>query len=199
MRDILIVEDEPSERDHLKHLFERAGYSVLAAASVDSAQEILQNEKVRLAILDIGLGDRSGSYLFEYLRRTARAHFVLILTGNPSPHLQKRLTDEGAVDYIVKGSPRAADAMLAERVHSILGTPLPPHERRMPLGDFLQRFLPEPMRALFMDVDDQFPACRGCGSRNYVVTFEDRTQVPPEVNGIVVCEGCGRAMDREVL
>ena len=65
MADILIVEDGKNERERLLNLFSERGYQVEAAETVSEAEGLLQSTSFRLAILDIGLSDKSGSHLFS--------------------------------------------------------------------------------------------------------------------------------------
>ena len=90
MKDILVVEDGPQERERLERLFQNSGYSVQTCATVGEAERCLQTESYRVAILDIGLSDKSGSYLFNLLKRAGRSSYVVIFTGNPSVHLKQR-------------------------------------------------------------------------------------------------------------
>lgn len=198
MKDIIIVEDGRLERERLQKLFEGAGYSVLACESVTAAEVELTHHAFRLAILDIGLGDRSGSYLFGAIKRQKSIPYIIIFTGNPSVHLKQRFLDEGAVDYIVKGSALAHDQAFLARVAEILGEPQGSAVNGIDLQDFLNQYVAEPSRQLFLDMDNTFPACQGCGARRYVVTFSEQTQMPPDINGRVVCAGCGREMDPQI-
>lgn len=198
MKDILIVEDGRQERERLEKLLRTAGYSVIASESVGEAERWLESEQFRLAILDIGLTDRSGSYLFHALKREGRAADIIIFTGNPSVHLKQRFMDEGAVDYIVKASPQAHNDAFLARVKEIIGEPHPMRCEGIELAVFLEKYVADTSRQLFLDMDNSFPKCSGCGSQHYLVSFSQQTQMPPEVTGTVVCAGCGRAMDPEI-
>ena len=198
MKDILIVEDGRPERERLEKLFSGAGYKVTACESVGEAENALQHEKFRLTILDIGLGDRSGSYLFSVIKRQASVPYIIIFTGNPSVHLQQRFLDEGAVDYVVKGSSQAQNEQFLSRVREIIGDSQPQVAAGIDLQEFLTRYVNEKSRQLFLDMHNSFPECANCGSRNYVVVFSDQPQMPPEVTGRVVCSACARPMDPEI-
>ena len=152
----------------------------------------------RLAILDIGLSDKSGSYLFNSLKRENRVAYIVIFTGNPSVHLKQRFLDEGAVDYIVKASPQAQNDAFLTRVKEIIGEPQASSADGIDLAEFLDRYLPETSKQLFLDMEDSLPACSSCSSRQYIVTFSHQTQMPPEVVGQVVCAQCGKSMDPEI-
>lgn len=198
MKDILIVEDGPDERERLERIFSEAGYAVSACDSVGAAERVLQLETFRLAVLDIGLNDKSGSFLFNTVKRGGRIGAIIIFTGNPSVHLKQRFLDEGAVDYIVKGSPYAQSELFLNRVREVIGAPNSGGTDGMDLEEFLRRFVPEASRQLFLESDNALPECRGCRGRAYRVTFSRQAQVPPEVIGTVVCAACGRVLDPEV-
>ena len=198
MRDILIVEDGQQERERLEKLFGSAGYQVTACCSVAAAEASLTESKYRLAILDIGLGDKSGSLLFDKLKKSDVVSYVIIFTGNPSVHLKQRLMADGAADYIVKASPEAQSEQFLGRVVELLGEPQGIVAHGMPLEEFIGSYIEESSRQLFLDMDDSFPACSACGASDYVVTFSHQPQLPPEITGLVVCAGCGQKMDPEV-
>ena len=198
MKDILIVEDGVQERERLQSLFEGAGYALTACASVGEAEQAIIANQYRLAILDIGLGDRSGSYLFGALSRNKRVGYILIFTGNPSVHLKQRFLDEGAVDYIVKASPQARDEQFLARVREIIGEAVTADSSGIPLQDFLTSYIAESSRPLFLTMDDSVPVCSGCGSTDYDVTFSHVAQMPPEIHGLVVCRSCKKPMDPEI-
>jgi DNA-binding response OmpR family regulator len=198
MKDILIVEDGTPERERLMKLFSAEGYSVHGCESVKEAEEALRNEPYRLAILDIGLNDKSGSVLFGVIKRTGRVPFVVIFTGNPSVHLKQRFMEEGAVDYVVKGSPQAQSENFLNRVREILGAVQAAPVEGAPLEEFLLRHVTPASRKLFLDSDNSLPECAVCRAKNYVVTFLRRPQVPPELVGEVVCAGCGTPMDPKI-
>lgn len=198
MKDIIIVEDTASERERLEKLFKSHGYSVVCCESVGDAEKTLEFSQFRLAILDIGLGDKSGSLLFDKIKRGSKAAYIIIFTGNPSVHLKQRFIGEGALDYVVKGSPQAQNEALIGRVREILGKPQNQHFEGLELSQFLNSYVDVTSRSLFYEVDQSFPACRQCGAREYVVSFSGQAQVPPLVNGLVICVACGKEMDPEV-
>ena len=199
MKDILIVEDGLHERERLVRLFSAAHYSVLCAESAVEAEQLLAADQFRLVILDIGLEDKSGSHLFEHLKSHAEIPYTIVLTGNPSTHLKQRFLDEGAHAYIVKASAAASNDSLLQTVKSLLGdAAVRTASTGIPLAEFAKKYLNESSRELFLDVDQQFPACARCGGKNYIVSFSHKTQLPPLVEGKVMCADCAHVMDPEV-
>lgn len=198
MKDILIVEDGAQERERLEKLFKTAGYSVHSCSSVAEAEGSLHSENFRLAVLDIGLSDKSGSYLFNTIKRGGKVNYILIFTGNPSVHLKQRFIDEGASDYIVKASPQAQSEALLNRVREIIGTTQASSVEGLDLDGFLKKYVAEKSRKLFLDMDNQLPACKACSSRRYLVVFDKVAQMPPQITGLVVCASCSKPMDPEI-
>lgn len=198
MQDILIVEDGRHERERLERIFSADGYRVSAAESAQEAEALLLRESFRLAILDIGLADKSGSYLFDVMRRAGKIPYIIILTGNPSIHLKQRFLDEGAVAYIVKASSAAGNEPLLDQVRSLLGASDVRGPSGIPLSDFLTLYAGDATRELFYDADRQLPQCGECGARDFIVTFDHRTQIPPLVEGKVICVQCQREFDPRV-
>jgi len=203
MRDILIVEDGLHERKRLNRLFTGADFSVNCAENVQEAEGQLDADPYRLVILDIGLEDKSGSHLFRRIMSASETPFVIILTGNPSTHLKQRFLDEGAAAYIVKASAAATNDSLLSTVQSLLGSAAVKEEgagaqSTIPLREFLGKYVARSSQGLFFDVDDEFPPCKRCKGQSYVVTFDHKAQLPPSVEGKVVCVNCGSAMDPEL-
>jgi DNA-binding response OmpR family regulator len=198
MQDILVVEDGLHERERLKKLFQQSNFSVSVAESVKEAEKLLDIDEFRLVVLDIGLGDKSGSHLFELIKRSSRVPYVIVLTGNPSIHLKQRFLEEGAVDYIVKASPQAENDSLLNKVKSLLGTVELESVNGIPLADFLRLYLTQSSRELFLDSNNSIAPCSQCGSNDYTVTFAHKTQLPPIIEGKVLCTHCDRELDPEV-
>jgi DNA-binding response OmpR family regulator len=198
MKDILIVEDGIKERERLKSLFLNAGYNVAACDTVTEAEEELKTNSFRLAILDIGLSDKSGSYLFNTIKRVSKVNFIIIFTGNPSVHLKQRFIDEGATDYIVKASPEAQNERFLSRVTEIIGKAGKENYEGIDLSVFLSKYVNPASKKLFYDSTDKFPICKKCGSNSYKVIFNEETQMPPDISGRVICISCKSIMDPDI-
>lgn len=114
---LLIVEDDPGLRTSLAKNLRAGGFTVDEA--VDAAEgEYYANEfSISLAIVDLGLPDRSGTDLIETLRQDGKTFPVLILTARD--HWQDKVDglNAGADDYVVK--PFNLDELIA-RIHALL-------------------------------------------------------------------------------
>lgn len=198
MEDVLIVEDGQAERERLRDLFNSAGYRVIACSTVSEAEKVLEAAEFKIAFFDIGLNDRSGSYLFSSVKKSGRIANIIIYTGNPSGHLRQRFQREGASDYIVKGSSQATSERLLERVSELIGEPQESCFSGVELTKFLKEHIPAKSWLMFFDSDSKVPPCGKCGAKEYLVTFAQQPQVPPQINGLVICSLCGQPMDPEV-
>lgn len=198
MKDILIVEDGLKERERLKALFGNDGYNVVACETVTEAEEELKSNNFRLAILDIGLSDKSGSYLFNTIKKVSKVNFIIIFTGNPSVHLKQRFIEEGATDYIVKASAEAQSERFLSRVREIIGKAEKENIEGIDLNLFLSKYISPSSKKLFYDSSDKIPGCKQCGSVDYKVIFYDKTQMPPDITGKVICVNCKSSMDPDI-
>ena len=99
---ILVVDDEPAIRRLLRSTLGVHDYTVLEAASVAQALEVLGREKVDLVILDLGLPDRDGSALLRAMRARENHTPVLVLTARSAVDDRIGALDLGADDYLVK-------------------------------------------------------------------------------------------------
>lgn len=198
MKDILIVEDNSEERERLQSIFEESGYSVTSCDAAEKAEGFLTERSYRLVILDIGLGDKSGSYLFNQINALAQRPQIIIFTGNPSVHLKERFLQSGAVDYIVKGSADARKDAITRRVLELIGEPQASGEKGLELEVFISKYVAESSRNLFYDSAGTFAACENCGGKTYTVVFSHQPQMPPDVHGQVQCKECGAPYESSV-
>jgi len=198
MKDILIVEDGADERERLEALFIEAGYSVISSEGVEPAEKFLKLHSFRLVILDIGLNDRSGSYLFSNIRSWSPQARIIIFTGNPSAHLKQRFIEGGAEDYIVKGSPQARGDLLLARVKQLLGAAEEISQEGIDLEKFLALYVTPESKEFFLDTENNIPSCKDCGESSYQVLFSHQTQMPSQLKGRVVCANCGREFDDDL-
>lgn len=100
MATVLVVEDERDIRDLLRRYLERAGHSVLTAATGAEGLAHIERGAPDLALLDLGLPDIDGLDLL------ARAHAlgisVIALTARSTVEDRIRGLEHGADDYVTK-------------------------------------------------------------------------------------------------
>jgi len=114
---LLIVEDDPGLRTSLAKSLRAGGFTVDEAADAAEGEYYANEFSIALAIVDLGLPDRSGTELIEALRQDGKTFPVLILTARD--HWQDKVDglNAGADDYVVK--PFNLDELIA-RIHALL-------------------------------------------------------------------------------
>jgi two-component system, OmpR family, response regulator len=110
---ILVVDDNVELLSLLTHLFEDAGYDVLAASKGKQALELIRSQKPALACLDILLPDVMGYALAEALRKEHPGVPYVFVTGvfKGGKHAQLGQSKHGAAAYFEK--PFEAQKLLA--------------------------------------------------------------------------------------
>lgn len=132
---ILVVDDERNLRVSLTLIFERAGYSVSAAADAREALNLLQAGAFDLVFLDLKMPDMDGLTLLKGIRNLYPDLPVLILTAHATLESAIGAVREGARDYLLK--PIDPPQILA-RVHEIISQQERPSRRRQIVGELEQ-------------------------------------------------------------
>lgn len=98
---ILIAEDEADLRELLKYHLEKHNYTVFEASNGIEAIDIINAEKVDLAILDIMMPRMDG---IELLKKIRESHFfpVIFLTSKLGELEKIKAFESGADDYLIK-------------------------------------------------------------------------------------------------
>lgn len=100
MGTLLVVEDERDIRDLLRRYLERAGHSVLTAATGAEGLRHIEADAPDLVLLDLGLPDIDGIELLE--RAHALQIAVIALTARSTVEDRIRGLERGADDYVTK-------------------------------------------------------------------------------------------------
>jgi len=103
---ILIVEDDPMQREMLGTLLHRKlNCGAVKAENGRKALDILaddQNRRIRLAILDLNMPEISGMEVLEHIRANYPSIAVVMLTGSKDIDDAVEALKAGATDYITK-------------------------------------------------------------------------------------------------
>lgn len=99
---ILIVDDDPLIRAPIRMFFEENGLVVMEADSGQSCLDVLASHPVALALLDIGLPDRSGQEILTQTREKYPLLVVIMLTGNADLKTAMDCIRQGADDFLAK-------------------------------------------------------------------------------------------------
>lgn len=126
---IILVEDDPEQREPLHAALTRSGHIVDAVEDGITARWLINENDYDLLIFDWMLPGEDGISLCQFCRQVGKAAPILILTAKDTTANKVTGLDAGADDYLVK--PIDMDELLA-RVRAL--------RRRSPLwqGDRLQ-------------------------------------------------------------
>jgi two-component system cell cycle response regulator len=111
MTTILLVEDDPNVSLMLTRQLERAGHSVISAASVAQGRQRAAEGGWDMAILDRRLPDGDGLELCRELRAASPHAYLVMLTGETSDEAKLEGFAVGADDYVTK--PFQIDELIA--------------------------------------------------------------------------------------
>ena len=104
-KNILVIEDEPDIRKNLEYNLGREGFKVFSVASLNDAEEKLQNNNdFSLLILDLMLPDGSGLDLYKKIKSEPKTENIpiIILTAKDDEVDKVVGFELGADDYVTK-------------------------------------------------------------------------------------------------
>jgi two-component system response regulator RegA len=103
-KQLLIVEDDEGFARTLKRSFERRGYEVLLADSLEAVNDLLAANKPGYAVVDLKLGPQSGLACVQALHAHDPAILIVVLTGFASIATAVDAIKLGATNYLAKPS-----------------------------------------------------------------------------------------------
>lgn len=103
---VLVVDDNILVCRTLARLLSRSGYAAQCIESGEEALVYLQNCRPAVVFLDVMMPGISGFEVLKWIRQNERCKDVIVLmySAMPDSEFQRRATELGANDYIVKGS-----------------------------------------------------------------------------------------------
>ena len=99
---MLIVDDEPSVRESLRHWFLPEGYRVETAAEAMEALEKLRDSSFDIVLLDIKMPGMDGIELQQRMKEIDGQLAVIIMTAYATVDTAVQALKQGAYDYITK-------------------------------------------------------------------------------------------------
>src|SRR5262245_22226312 len=99
---VLVVDDEPAERETLARLIGQWGYEVEVAASSDEALSMAESYRPAVVITDLMLPGTDGLSLLQTFRSSSHAPVVLLVTGHATVETAVEAMRHGALDYLTK-------------------------------------------------------------------------------------------------
>ncbi len=104
---VLVVDDHEVVRLGLRSLFRDSDISIVSeAATAKQAIEETQKHHPDVVLMDIRMGENDGLAALEKLRKKTPDVPVVMLSMYDNPTYVARSVALGAVDYVLKGSPR---------------------------------------------------------------------------------------------
>ena len=101
---ILIIDDDPNISTIISQLAEDSGCEPSVASNLTDGMVLLKNETFELIFLDVRLPDGSGLHALPAIRSAKGNPDVIIITGAGDPDGAELAIQNGAWDYIEKGS-----------------------------------------------------------------------------------------------
>jgi len=99
---ILVVEDDPMQRELIAENLRQEGYQVFEAASTQEALNLIAQHPVEIAVVDYKLRTESGLELIRELRQRNPLITPIMVTAFASIETAVEAIKQGAYDYVVK-------------------------------------------------------------------------------------------------
>ena len=112
---VLVVDDEPSEREALARLVGQWGYEVETASSAEEALALVETQHPAVVLTDLVLPEMDGLTLLQRLKETGRTTQVLLVTGHGTVESAVEAMRHGAFDYLTKPVEPARLQILLEK------------------------------------------------------------------------------------
>jgi two-component system, NtrC family, response regulator AtoC len=100
--EILVVDDDPSNREAISLLLTSTGYQIQSAASGEEALELLQKNSFDVILTDLFLPGISGIDILKKVKEDAPSSSVILITGKASAETAVEAMKSGAFDYLTK-------------------------------------------------------------------------------------------------
>ncbi len=107
-KNILVVDDEKSQREILEMILAEEGYDVTTAASGEAALKFAKDRRFDLALTDLKMTGMDGIELLQHLLAYDSSIIVILLTAHGSIDSAKEALRRGAFDYLQKPYDKAA-------------------------------------------------------------------------------------------
>ncbi len=99
---VLIVEDDPEERELFARLIKLKGFDTYTAANGEEAIEKSNDHFFDVVLTDLSMPKMDGMEVLKFFKRTSPETIVIILTGKGSISTAVEAMKSGAYDYITK-------------------------------------------------------------------------------------------------
>jgi CheY-like chemotaxis protein len=108
---VLLVEDDPQNREALAEILEGWGYQVVAVSSAEEAEYVVRKRRPDAAIIDVYLPGRSGATLMIKLREKFPDSVLIGTSGLNDAEMARTCKGVGADRFL--GKPISLEALAA--------------------------------------------------------------------------------------
>jgi putative two-component system response regulator len=143
---ILVVDDDPLNRQVVARRLSREGYFAVTAESGQEAIELLGRQRFDLLLMDLDMPGMDGIATLKKIRADSRWSGipVIMLTGNNNPESRRKCLSAGAADYLIK-------PLVMPLVHARIAACL--HAGKEPIEEMAQP-VADGARVLIVDDDE---------------------------------------------
>ena len=107
---ILVTDDDPAMRETFREIFEPAGYRTLLAESGEQAIDIVQQDDVHLAVMDMHLPKLTGLETMEIVRQIKGIFPMILVSAEQDEGLMRKALSAHA--FCVLAKPVSKNAMI---------------------------------------------------------------------------------------
>jgi DNA-binding NtrC family response regulator len=102
MTTILIIDDEPLQRDILTIILSEEGYLVYSASNLEEAEKIINESHPEIILTDLKLGNQNGIDILNNLPQEPVSSLVIVITAFGTISSAVEAIKKGAFDYLTK-------------------------------------------------------------------------------------------------
>jgi twitching motility two-component system response regulator PilH len=120
MARVMVVDDSPTDKAHLKRILSRAGYDVSEAATGQDALDLAKKTKPDCVVMDLVMPGMNGFHATRQLAKdpeTANIPVIIVSSKN-QPSDRVWALRQGAKEYVVKP---VNEAELIAKLKSLIG------------------------------------------------------------------------------
>lgn len=99
---ILIVDDQPEDRESLARILKNEGYPYLEVSAALPAIEVLKSREIELILLDLGLPDINGRFIIPQLLEAKPDLHIIVVSSTLDMEERLECFKLGAEDFITK-------------------------------------------------------------------------------------------------
>lgn len=115
MASVIVIDDEPLQRNILKTILEDEGYEVNTASSAEEGLEVINAIQPDVVLTDIKMGGMSGLQLLDNLTDETNRPAVIVITAYGTISSAVEAMKKGAFDYLTKPLDKDAITLVVKK------------------------------------------------------------------------------------